>query len=704
MPIIINDNNSNLFPVVEAALNNLKFEPQKFFKFKTMEDASSNNFTIDAFFPRYDTLSGYSAFSGFLVEITFQFTSIPFVAVEGGSSWSGSLGASFTDFFKRTVNFSFINTDLLSAGNYSCLALFNVKATNAQGQIVTIQSKNFEINQEVMAFDAPRLEVVAVNNPMVFYYSGTIPPSQSFFVFSNQNISVDNPNVDLLNVAVTNLGLYKKYTVTVTSEVESLPVNAELTLEITDEFAVLPPVSFLVNIDLMEESEGLQVNPAVISITRSKGVSYNNGSVPVFVFSSLPWQIVSGAPNWLIVNGGYISSYSTIYIDVNTDLLAEAGNYSGIITLSNGSATATITVNLTLLDYILNPFQSGKHYFTKDLDYLQFSSAVDNTYMEITVNSEFYKRNNFSEVFTFERKYSVPLLFGKGDFHLGNVIHELFDQTKPGVNLGLNFAYKPARISFSVQEKYFDSDDEIDGQLSVSDVYFILGKSPFITSYGLGILSKREFGLHRITPNSLFGISYMSLPNSEIIIKKNGNVIETISPLSFTPNAILHSYLKYLKDLKVGDLIEFFVTHQSQNRAVRYLVHAEGLNSANFVFINQNGVFDAIELTGRYRVNSNYTHTFFSKFKDLFSADEKLRTLNRQSFVVNTGLMTLDEAALVDALIKSELIYLIVGSENPILLTCVSSRVLVNDSNENSIAYDLEFNLQTDSDAVFYIR
>lgn len=704
MPIVINSNNSNLFPVVGAGLNNFQFEPGVFYKYKVMEDVSTNNFSIQAFFPRFDLMNAYQGYSDFYVQITPTFQqSIPFLKVHGGPSFTASLGDEEDFYFSRTVNFTFYNDNLLSVGLYRSIVTFNVFATNPSGQVVSIQSRNFTVFQEIMAALTPRLNVVSKVQQLNFYYAGVIPAPQVFYVFSNQNVVVNNPMPTLIDISVEDFDLYKKYTVELTSAVADLTEDTLYLITIQDEGEELDPSVLRLKINLISPEESLQITPEVIDVTRKKGI-VSDEVLECGIFSATPWQISGSIPNWLQINSVITPSISSLYIAVKSEILTEVGNYVGVIVFSNATATVTLTINLTLEDYISNPFQSGKYYFTKDLDFIRFSSSLENTYMEITVNGEFFKRQNFSESNSYERKYSIPLLNGKGDFHLGSVLHDLFDSEIPEVNFGLTFPYKPAKIDFSIVEKSYLSNEEVEDPISLNSIYFIQGKSFFTTTSGLSILSQRQFGLHRITPNSFIAVSYLSLPNSEITIKKNGSIIENVTPVNFSANAVLKTYFKFLQNLKPGDLIEFFVSHQNENRAVRFLVHTEGLNSANFAFINQNGVLDNVELTGRYRVSSSYNHTFFSKFKNLFSIDEKLTTVNKQSFVLNTGLMTTDEAALIDSLIKSKSIRLFIGSEDSIPVTCVSSRMVTFDSSENEIKYDLEFNLQTDSDAVFFVR
>jgi hypothetical protein len=704
MPIVIQENNSNLFPIVDVGINNFQFEPPTFYKFKVIQDGSPNSFSIDAFFPKFDSMNTYQGFSNFIVVITPTFQQpISFLLVENESSFTGDLGDEFANYYKKTVEFNFTNNDLLSSGNYLSVVRFEVFATNPQGDVVSIQRRNFSVFQDVTAEEVPRLQIVSRVTNFIFYYAGVLPASQSFYIFSNQSFTINNADPDLVDITETSFGLYKKITFTIKSAAADLTEDTQVLITIADDELILPIQLLRVNIVLVDVEESLEITPSVLNVTRQKGIA---DSEPLFVnvFSTNPWEIISGLPNWIQLNAVVTPALSTLYLTISSELLQTAGTYSFTILFSNGVSTAELVVNLELLEYIDNPFISGQYYFTKDLDYIRFSSQEENTYMEITVNSEFYKPN-FSESFSYERKYSIPLLFGKGDFHLGSVLDGLFyENKKMFLSPGLNFNYKPAKVSFTIQEKYYDSEDVIDENISVNNIYFILGKSPFITSSGLAILTSRKPGLHRITANSIFCLSYMSIANSEIVIKKNGNVIEQLVPLSFVPGAILQTYLKYIENLKVGDLLEFFISYQNETIPMRFLVHSEGLNTANFIFKNQNGVFDAIELTGRYRVGSNYTHTFFSKFQNLFSVDEKLKTINRQSFVVNTGLLTLEESTCVDALIKSDTIYLSVGLEEAIPVSCVSNRIVLNDSSENTISYDLEFNLQTDSDAVFFIR
>jgi hypothetical protein len=159
------------------------------------------------------------------------------------------------------------------------------------------------------------------------------------------------------------------------------------------------------------------------------------------------------APTWLQLSAINGSGNATVEVTpVNyTDLAA--GNYNNFDVVI-GSLIFTVTVNLTVTNFFENPFSAGKLYFSQELDYLKFKSDTAGTYVAIAIEIKVFKINTYEPII-YNRPYKFPLFQGKGEFHVGSIVHGLFEEIQELADFVPNFKSNYSKHNIDLRDQYY---------------------------------------------------------------------------------------------------------------------------------------------------------------------------------------------------------------------------------------------------------
>jgi hypothetical protein len=370
---------------------------------------------------------------------------------------------------------------------------------------------------------------------------------------------------------------------------------------------------------------------------------------------------------------------------------------------------STVQNDFQIMNVLTNPFLEGKLYFTQELDFLKFNSSIAGTYISFSIDIKVFKINTYEPII-YNRTYKLPLFQGKGEFHIGTIVHGLLEEIKElsdfVPNLKSNYyktQYRPAEISISLKEKTFGA--TVPDLISFDLPMFKMAKGykPFTTDGQLALLTVSQQEITRITPQSFIGTSFVYFGKPRVIVKKNNKIIENLE-ITESAEKVIFSYFRFVNDLKPGDSLDIIIVNGLETRSQHFLVFQNGLESTYLFFENNNGLIEPYEFAGRRRIFTPMKHTLSPKFKNLKTYNEKVKTDIDQTFIVNTGQLGKADHRVVAAICKSLKVWC--SFDNPegpyFRVDATTSKIANQDTSSPDESFDIEFNILENADACIY--
>lgn len=434
-------------------------------------------------------------------------------------------------------------------------------------------------------------------------------------------------------------------------------------------------------------------------------------SKPVTITTPSAWTIADTLPDWLQLSA--LSGSGNAVVDVTPVDYATmaADDYTTTFNVVIGAETFVVTVNLTVYDFIQNPFLPGKIYFTKELDYLKFSSINISTYIDFAIEIKVFKINTYEPII-YNRTYKFPLFQGKGDFHIGTIVHDLFDEIQElsdfVPDLKTNYyksQYRPAEITVSFEEKAFGTVITDLVTIAIPMFKMVKGYRPFTTEGELTLLSVAQQEITRITPQSFVGTSFIYVGTPRIVVKKNTDIIDDFT-IPEVVDHVIYSYFRFVNNLKPGDSLEIIIVNGLETRTQRFLVFQNGMVNTYFFFENDNQMLEPYEFSGRRRVNPDFKHITTKKIKNLHVYDSKVKTTIGESFIINTGQLGKADYRMIVALVASPNVWC--SFDNPegpyFKIDSTTTKMTTQDTSTSEEDFAIEFNLLEDANASIYPR
>lgn len=490
----------------------------------------------------------------------------------------------------------------------------------------------------------------------------------------------------------------------------SVLITANFDNAVFSEIANTAPATITISNQIATPEVG-SVAPETISFNVIGNIE-NTEEKGITITTNEFWEVTSLLPDWLELYQLNGTGNSNITASLKNYASLESGVISETIEITILDVTFMVMVTLTIDRFITSPFAADKLYFTKALEYLKFNSATPNTYVQFSIEIKVFKINTDEPLIYNRNNYKFPLFQGKGDFHIGTIVHGLLDEIKELSDFVPDFdsnyyknQYRPAEISISFEEKSFGA--VVPGLVSGTIPMFKMAKGhkPFMTDGQLALLTVAQQEVIRITPQSFIGTSFVYFGTPRIIVKKNNQIIEDFEIVPVV-NKVIYSYFRFINDVKPGDSIELIVVKELETRTQRFVCFKNGLESTYFFFENDNGVIEPFEFSGRRRVNSNFKHLSTTKFKDLYSIDSKVKTEISQSIIVNTGQLGKSEHRVISALIGSAKVWCSLDDpKGPYFkVDSTTTKIMNQDTSSSDEGFDIEFNLLENADASIYPR
>lgn len=468
------------------------------------------------------------------------------------------------------------------------------------------------------------------------------------------------------------------------------------------------------NVTIINEVPAVPVNsvtPLVLGFEVVTAIA-DATSQNITINTTEDWEIIDNLPSWLELSA--ISGTGNTVVTatpVNYAGLA-AGSYNASFDVVIGLETFSITVNLTIFNFVQNPFSPGKLYFSEGLDYLKFNSETPGTFIAFNIEIKVFKINTYEPII-YNRPYKFPLFQGKGEFHIGSIVHGLFEEIQELSDFvptfKINYSkpqYRPAEISVSFEEKTFGV--TVPGLVNGLIPMFKMAKGfkPFTTHSQLALLTVAQQEITRITPQSFVATSFVYFGTPRIIVKKNNAIIDDFEIEEAASEKVIFSYFRFLDNLTPGDSLELIVVNGLETRSQRFLVFKNGLESTYFFFENNNGVPEPFELSGRRRISSPIKHITTTKFKKLHSFTSKVKAEITQTMIINTGQLTKNDHRVLTALIASDKVWCSLDTpEGPYFrVDATTNRTDNQDTSGSEEDFNIEFNILENANASIYPR
>ena len=543
-------------------------------------------------------------------------------------------------------------------------------------------------------------------------YEVSIPPydvtADRYFGYISANYAAafeaDYNSTDLFTVVYDNtVGSFG--TVTITANFENAVFTvidnyAPVTVAVTnEEVIVVPPTP--VN----------AVTPLLFEFQVVKGLT-STVSKNLTITALEPWNIITPLPAWIVLSTKTGTTNAVITIQPGDYSALTVGLHTKKLNLVIGVDTFEIMVHLSVTDFIKNPFSPGKLYFTQEQEYLSFTSGTPGTYIDFNILIKVFKINTYEPII-YNRAYKFPLFQGKGDFHVGGIVHELFEEIQELAdfvpNLKTNYSkpqYRPAEINLSFEEKTFGTTVLGLVRSTIPMFKMAIGHKPFTTESQLALLTVSQQEITRITPNSFVGTSFVYFGTPRIIVKKNNVVIDNFEIQEASADKVIFSYFRFINDLKPGDSLDLIIVNGLETRSQRFVVFQQGRQSTYFFFENNNSVLEPFEFSGRRRISTPLKHVTTTKFKKLHSYTSKVKAEVTQTMIVNTGPLTKNDHRIITALVASDKVWcsLDTAAGPYFRVDATTNRIDNQDTSASEEDFNIEFNILENANASIYPR
>ncbi len=733
---------TGLPPIITApVLADWRVTPQKMHFFWLMGTAAPENYNHRIQYNDFRLLPLFSDYQDWLFEASVSNNgSVPICNIDGGINYAGSLGLYIPiNSLQVDLPISFLNLNLLSAGNYDITIVLKVTALNPLSGLREIVSQKvlpmiFAVKSSILpaqiAMEYPGRHLMATNGVGVGWYSalyitytpfGAIPTADIYYFTFPSTINPPVVTVDDPLVTYTHVYVHPYFSKIVVSFGAGISGFAPSSTHNFNMF--INDLQASIRLSVLNEAEvgeTLYTSPESINFVVVNGVAQNiEGKIVYLNNVDEAWSISGSLPAWLQVSAISGTENAALLFDVINVTSMEVGTYSETVTFLSGENSADLLVTMTLRNFLIHDFAENKLSFCQDLDYISIISESIGTFVKFVFQIKVFTINS-NEPIVYGREYVVDLFNGVGSFHLGTVVGQLLEEIKvlsdyvPDTtsNYWRN-QFLPAEITGTWEELEHTSESEIAQDLYSGNLPLIKmlpGHRPYITNNQMGLLTVMQQQVSRITPKSVIGIGFCHLGTPRIVVKRNNATIDdfiiTSFPAASGAQQIVYSYFRFANQFVPGDSVEILVSGQDEIRSQRYLVMREGISSTFLLFENKNGIIEPFELTGRRRTSSGYTHSFSSKYKELFASNEKQSSEVTQSMIVNTGNLLPMDFALIDAVTKSLKVWVSYDSANGpyFRATVTTSKLQVEDTLRSEISYDLEINILENTNAVLYPR
>jgi chitodextrinase len=333
------------------------------------------------------------------------------------------------------------------------------------------------------------------------------------------------------------------------------------------------------------------------------------------------------------------------------------------------------------------PYNTSDYFFTKEQDYIQFNSALVNTYFEIQVvitTYDFYTEAQNTKALL----YRIPLFQNRASFLLGEIIDRSMPRMQ-GINLRSLFQYKATDVELTIKEIDYATDTDISTNV-IGPVKFVSGFVPEVVQNNCAFLDIYDIG-RRVTPTGFAFINMILTPGvHNFKLFKNNLQVDSFD-ISIISSNICSRALKLNNfGATEGDIFECIMT-ANPNVTKTFYVFPSSLYSNYIAFEDEYRLKTVMEFTGEYKFSGDFITKTNKIQKGSVEFNRKISSRTDVVLNINTGFLLQEEELIVESLLGSLRAWLIVGENQGIELVPTSKKIAKQDPTTALYSYDIDF-------------
>jgi hypothetical protein len=422
-------------------------------------------------------------------------------------------------------------------------------------------------------------------------------------------------------------------TITVATEVETVTISVTFTVT-----------------DANTSTNYLYLNPTSLkfgftvggTIPPAKNIELNSSDT--FTASvNVPWlelPTTTGAAGAEIIQ-------LTVKSGAELDALLEGSNYA-VVTITVASIVKTIDVSLEIYDFTAETPSNTDLLFTDDTNTLSLKSSRLDTFMQV----------NFTAIYNtvlYNFTVQTPFFMGGSSRNLGVIPKRILgSQNIIGLaELNIFQPYLPVVLNLELHEKELFT-EAIVASSAVNNLKFIKGVAP--ADSFLSEIADTMF----LTTKATLCFSVLSENVSDASIFITGAITKEIdvSDFIFTENDF------YTVVLPIASLGEFLEGHEFTvsflNKEITVNIIADAVDQTMVYWENNNGCFDALELTGEVTITPGMSRkTAQFRLSETTTINKTLSVTKPKSFSINTGVIhSNNQLKMIERMLYSKNIYI----------------------------------------------
>mgnify|MGYP001065929868 CR=1 FL=1 len=498
----------------------------------------------------------------------------------------------------------------------------------------------FTIN--VTLEDTILLNVSPTSAPFEFELGGVVPVNKTFTVTAENDWTVTKTTgwVVLPTVAGSNSGSFQ-------IGVNTTGLAAGIYNDIVTADDGVNTVTIAVSLTVSDANTGvnfLYVTPTLLNFGYSSG-----GSIPpqktVEINTSANWT-ASADQSWInlpTASGGAGAAVIPIALQ-NISGLA-VGEHFATVTFTTGNIHKTVTIQLTVFEFLTELLDEGYLYFCDDDNFIKVSSGRLDTFMQLEI-ATFYNSKNYLIPF------SIPYFNGTTQKRIGSTPKKLIgEQSLVGfADAAIFNPYPTINLDIVVSELELFTHNLVQTQ-TINNVKFVKGKKPLINW-----ISASPQKIYR-TKNAIVYFSIITKGITAYTINVTGAFTKTFNFAGVTSDLL--TVVVPLADvgaLNIGDAI----TIEVLGNTLDVIIKEEGIETSVIYWENQWGVWDTLEFTGDVSITDSFTRKTLTTRKTELTTETKLIDVTKPiDYKINSGeLHTDDEVETLSKMLDSKNMYL----------------------------------------------
>jgi chitodextrinase len=333
------------------------------------------------------------------------------------------------------------------------------------------------------------------------------------------------------------------------------------------------------------------------------------------------------------------------------------------------------------------PYNTSDYFFTKEQDYIQFNTPLQNTYFEMKVvitTYDFYTEAQNSR----SLNYKIPVYKNKASFLLGEIIDRSMPRMQE-INLRSLFQYKAADVEMIIKEIDYATESIISTN-NIGPIKFLSGFIPELVQNNCAFLDVYHVN-RRATPSSYAFINMILTPGMHNFkVFKNNIEVDSFNITIISSNIVSRA-LK-LSDYAVieGDIIECRMVNNPMV-VKSFYVFPPSFYSNYIAFEDEYRLRTVMEFTGQYSFSADFVSKINKIQKGSLEFTRKISSKTDLLLTIDTGWVLQEEETIIESLSFSKRAWLIIGENQGIELVPNAKKFKKFDPTTALYSYNLEF-------------